>query len=65
MLPFVLINIYYTKTENERALLNDIAAILIFAIAGMAAYFRNKSGIKICFQSRSIRHFSLSVRLYM
>ena len=39
MLPFGLINIYYTKQKNERALLNDIAAILIFAIAGMAAYF--------------------------
>lgn len=39
MLPFVFINIYYTKTKNERALANDIAAIVIFAIAGMAAYY--------------------------
>ncbi|OBX10478.1 YwiC-like family protein [Gallibacterium genomosp. 3] len=39
MLPLVLVNIYYTKTKNERALLNDVAAIIIFAIAGMAAYY--------------------------
>ncbi|MFC0309229.1 YwiC-like family protein [Gallibacterium trehalosifermentans] len=39
MLPFVLINIYYSKTKNERAFLNDFAAIIIFALAGMCAYY--------------------------
>ncbi|OOF58151.1 YwiC-like family protein [Rodentibacter myodis] len=39
MLPFVLLNIYYTKQKDERNLLNDLAGIAIFAIAGMAAYY--------------------------
>ena len=39
MLPFALIHIYYTKKKNERALANDLAAIVIFAIAGMGAYY--------------------------
>ncbi|GJJ80485.1 YwiC-like family protein [Pasteurella canis] len=39
MLPFVAVNIYYVKQKDERALLNDFAGIVIFAIAGMAAYY--------------------------
>lgn len=39
MMPFGLVNIYYVKQKNERALGNDIAAIIIFAIAGMVAYY--------------------------
>lgn len=39
MLPFVGINIYYVKRKDERALLNDLAGIIIFAIAGMASYY--------------------------
>ncbi|AKD37710.1 hypothetical protein I926_01900 [Pasteurella multocida subsp. multocida OH4807] len=39
MLPLVAVNIYYVKKKDERALLNDIAGIVIFAIAGMAAYY--------------------------
>ncbi|OOF36408.1 YwiC-like family protein [Rodentibacter heidelbergensis] len=39
MLPFVGINIYYIKQKNERHLLNDLAGIAIFALAGMAAYY--------------------------
>lgn len=39
MLPFVAVNIYYVKQKDERALLNDFAGIIIFAIAGMAAYY--------------------------
>lgn len=33
------ISIYYSKKKDERALLNDLNTILIFAIAGMAAYY--------------------------
>jgi len=33
MLPFVLISIYYVKQKDERAFLNDLAGIVIFAIA--------------------------------
>ena len=39
MLPFALLTIYYVKQKNERALGNDFAAIVIFGIAGMAAYY--------------------------
>lgn len=39
MLPLGFINLYYVKQKNERALINDIAAIIIFSIAGMAAYY--------------------------
>ncbi|MDO4625796.1 MAG: YwiC-like family protein [Pasteurellaceae bacterium] len=37
--PLSFVSIYYTKQKNERALINDLVAILIFAIAGMAAYY--------------------------
>lgn len=39
MLPFSLVTIYYTKQKDERALLNDLVGIAVFAIAGMAAYY--------------------------
>ncbi|WP_040976171.1 YwiC-like family protein [Necropsobacter massiliensis] len=39
MLPFVLINIYFVKQKNERAFVNDVAGIIIFALAGMGAYY--------------------------
>lgn len=39
MLPFGLLNIYYVKQKDERALANDLAAIVIFGLAGMAAYY--------------------------
>lgn len=39
MLPFFLVNIYFTKKRDERNLLNDLAGIAIFALAGMSAYY--------------------------
>lgn len=39
LLPLIGINIYYSKTKNERALLNDLSAIIIFAIVGIIAYY--------------------------
>ncbi|OOF50644.1 hypothetical protein BKK54_06040 [Rodentibacter genomosp. 1] len=39
MLPFLWINIYYIKQKNERHLLNDLAGIAIFSLAGMDAYY--------------------------
>ena len=39
MLPFVLISIYYVKQKDERAFLNDLTGIVIFAIAGMGSYY--------------------------
>ena len=39
MLPFVAVNIYFTKKKDERNLWNDLAGILIFALAGMGSYY--------------------------
>lgn len=39
MLPFFVLNIYYAKKKQERALLNDISAILVFGIGGLSSYF--------------------------
>lgn len=39
MLPFVAVNIYFTRQKDERNLWNDLAGIAIFALAGMAAYY--------------------------
>ncbi len=39
MLPFVCVNIYYIKQKDERNLLNDLAGIAIFALAGMGSYY--------------------------
>jgi hypothetical protein len=39
MLPFFFINIYYAKKKNERALLNDLAAIAEFCIGGLASFY--------------------------
>jgi len=42
MLPFVLISIYYVKQKDERAFLNDLAGIVIFAIAGMGSSLQGR-----------------------
>ncbi|MDQ0216625.1 putative membrane protein [Oikeobacillus pervagus] len=39
MLPFFLVNLYFTKKKRERALWNDFSAILSFCIGGMASYY--------------------------
>jgi YwiC-like protein len=39
MLPFFLINLYFAKKRNERALLNDLAAIAAFCIGGLASFY--------------------------
>ncbi|WP_078548147.1 YwiC-like family protein [Litchfieldia alkalitelluris] len=39
MLPFFLVNIYYAKRKNERALINDFSAIIAFSIGGLASYY--------------------------
>jgi hypothetical protein len=41
MLPLGLINMYYAKNRDERNIINDAAAILIFSISGGAAAFLN------------------------
>lgn len=55
MLPFMAVSIYYIKTKNERAIVNDLAGISIFALAGMAAYY---------FSTYRIDHFIWLVAFY-
>lgn len=39
MLPLGAVNVYYAKNKDERNIINDMTAILIFSIAGGAAAF--------------------------
>lgn len=39
MIPFAFINIYFAKERNERHILNDLAAVIIFSIAGVISYY--------------------------
>ena len=39
MIPFFCINAYFSSKNNDRALMNDISAILVFGIAGLASSF--------------------------
>ncbi len=39
MIPFFFINAYYSAKNNERALGNDLSAITVFAIAGLASSY--------------------------
>lgn len=39
LFPLFLINLYYAKRNNDRALLNDIAAILVFSAGGLASFW--------------------------
>lgn len=42
LLPLFLVNIYFARTNNERVLLNDIVAIIVFCIASlMVGYLTN------------------------
>lgn len=37
MIPFFAVNAYFSSQKNDRALLNDISAIISFSIAGLAS----------------------------
>lgn len=39
MLPFLMINLYYAKRNDERALFNDLSAIAAFGVGGVASYY--------------------------
>lgn len=39
MVPFFFVNLYYAKKKDERALLNDVAAIASFCIGGLASFY--------------------------
>ncbi|GGB00631.1 hypothetical protein ERX37_08465 [Macrococcus hajekii] len=42
MLPFGYINLMFAKNRNERHVMNDISAVVIFSIAGCISYFIGK-----------------------
>jgi hypothetical protein len=39
MLPFFIINAYYTSKNNDRAFMNDLSAIFAFSVAGLASSY--------------------------
>ncbi len=39
MIPLFIVNMYYARQKNERALLNDICAIIVFCIGGLVSYY--------------------------
>jgi hypothetical protein len=45
MIPFFLINAYFSAKNKERALLNDLSAIVVFSIAGLASSYLPNSDI--------------------
>ncbi len=45
MLPLFSLNIYFSRTNNDRALLNDFLAIFIFSITGLASSFLAKGSL--------------------
>ncbi|MBB6443526.1 YwiC-like family protein [Bacillus benzoevorans] len=46
MLPLFSLNIYFSYTNNDRALMNDFLAIFIFSITGLASSYLAKGGIE-------------------
>ena len=39
MIPLFIVNMYYARQKNERALLNDVCAIIVFCIGGLISYY--------------------------
>lgn len=39
MIPFFILNAYFSSKNQDRALLNDLSAIVVFSIAGLASSF--------------------------
>jgi hypothetical protein len=39
MIPFFIVNMYYSSKKKDRAFLNDLSAIIIFSIGGLAASY--------------------------
>lgn len=45
MIPFFCINAYFSSKNNDRALTNDLSAIIVFGIAGLASSYLGEGGI--------------------
>ncbi len=54
MIPLFIVNMYYARQKNERALLNDICAIIVFCIGGLISYY---------FSMKQIDHTALFIAL--
>lgn len=39
MVPFFLVNVYFARKNRERSLLNDVSAVGLFGVGGVASYF--------------------------
>ncbi|MCK3658968.1 hypothetical protein A4G18_09665 [Pasteurellaceae bacterium Pebbles2] len=67
LIPLSCISIYFVKQKNERALLNDLNGIVIFAVAGMAAYYftENQFDEKIWWAATLPSAFFVGVTLYV
>ncbi|MYL34921.1 hypothetical protein GLW05_15100 [Pontibacillus yanchengensis] len=39
MIPLFIVNLYFAKKKKERAFLNDVTAIIVFCIGGLASYY--------------------------
>ena len=45
MIPFFMLNAYFSAKNKDRALLNDLSAIVVFSIAGLASSFLSSGEI--------------------
>ncbi|MDR5047938.1 hypothetical protein FNE59_20725 [Bacillus thuringiensis] len=54
MIPLFIVNMYYARQKNERALLNDICAIIVFCIGGLISYY---------FSMKQIDHTAIFIAL--
>lgn len=59
--PFFLINVYFARKKNERALLNDISAIAVFAMGGAASYYTGAKTI----DAQALELFILTVLFFL
>jgi len=39
MVPFFLVNVYFARKNRERSFLNDLSAVGVFGVGGLASYF--------------------------
>ncbi|MEW9053679.1 MAG: YwiC-like family protein [Neobacillus sp.] len=60
MIPFFIINAYYTSKNQDRALMNDFSAIIAFSIAGLASSYLGQGQITI----EALLVFSVSILFF-
>jgi hypothetical protein len=60
MIPFFIINAYYTSKNQDRALMNDFSAIIAFSIAGLASSYLGQGQITL----EALLVFSVSILFF-